>query len=102
LTLNPSELDTSNEAVEVYLRNKYSIPHDQPVNISIVPNPPGGARPPQTLQQLVELAIISSPHRKLSLQEIYAVLMERFTWFRENSGSEHWKVRFFIRSKPSH
>lgn len=92
LTLNPTELDTSNEAVDRFLRNKWSIPPDQPVDLSIIADPLDGSRPQQTLQQLVELAIISSPSRKLSLQEIYAVLIERFTWFRENSKSEHWKV----------
>ncbi|KZT29781.1 winged helix DNA-binding domain-containing protein, partial [Neolentinus lepideus HHB14362 ss-1] len=73
------------------LRQMLSIPADVPINLRAIPDPPQGEKPKQPYPVLVQLAIYGSPRRRLTLQEIYAALEDRFEWFRERSKEMQWK-----------
>jgi hypothetical protein len=76
--------------IEVYLRRELQIPNHLPVSLSSIPDPRDGSRPYPSNHNLVALAIYTSPHKKLTLQQIYDVLVNRFWYFKENTGS--WRV----------
>ncbi|KAJ7266549.1 hypothetical protein C8J57DRAFT_1229120 [Mycena rebaudengoi] len=63
----------------------------QPVNLWSLPDPPNGEKPSVPLPMLIKLAIYGSHKQKLTLQEIYAELTNRFVWFREHQGELAWK-----------
>lgn len=52
-----------------------------------------GQKPNYPYPTLVKAAILSSPRRRLTLQEIYQALMDRFQWFKDNSKDKAWQVR---------
>ncbi|KAL0953118.1 hypothetical protein HGRIS_004387 [Hohenbuehelia grisea] len=74
-----------------YLRAQFRIPDNQPVSLWSLPTPPNGGRPDYPLPALVKLAIHGSPYQKLTLQEIYKVLEDRFVWFKIHSKEPAWK-----------
>ncbi|KAF9456565.1 hypothetical protein BDZ94DRAFT_1177440, partial [Collybia nuda] len=90
-SLNPGLLDNPYEDAGEYLRGQLNIPFDRAVNLYALPDPPGGTRPTQPLAILMKLAIYGSPHRKLTLREIYTALEERYEWFRNNTNDASWK-----------
>ena len=47
---------------------------------------------------LVKAAILSSPRRRLTLQEIYQALMDRFQWFKDNAKDKAWQVCTYFTS----
>jgi hypothetical protein len=69
------------------------LPHDKPVDLWALKDPPKGEKPGLPYPGLIKLAIFSSPKQKLTLQEIYAALMERFDYFRDRKSEVAWKVR---------
>jgi hypothetical protein len=83
-----------------YLRGQLNLPSTATVNLWCLPDPPGGGKPSIPLPMLIKLAIYGSPKKRLTLQEIYGELAQRFTWFRENQHDQAWKVRpapmFFV------
>jgi hypothetical protein len=87
LVYNPPSSD-----VERYLRLQLNLPHDKPVDLWALEDPPYGQKPNQSYANLIKLAITGSPNRTLTLQEIYKALIDRFEWFRDNSNSMAWKV----------
>ena len=52
-----------------------------------------GQKPNYPYPTLVKAAILSSPRRRLTLQEIYQALMDRFQWFKDNAKDKAWQVR---------
>jgi hypothetical protein len=75
-----------------YLRNQLNLPPGTNVSLWSLPDPEGGEKPTIPLPMLVKLAIYGSPKRRLTLQEIYAELSNRFQWFREHQHEQAWKV----------
>ncbi|KAF7984397.1 hypothetical protein HWV62_14432 [Athelia sp. TMB] len=76
---------------EQYLRHQLGLPRDRPVDLWALQDPPGREKPTQPLPNLVKLAIFGSPRKKLTLQEIYRSLIERFAWFKDHEEELSWK-----------
>lgn len=81
-----------------YLRETLRIPPYQDINLWALPDPPEGEKPNQPYPILIKLAIYGSPHKQLTLQEIYTALEDRFQWFRVRRNEKAWKVGFQTRS----
>ncbi|KAF9061796.1 fork head domain-containing protein [Rhodocollybia butyracea] len=64
------------------LRSAYHIPPGIPINLHVIPDPPPGKKPDAQLETLVQLAIYGSARRKLTLQEIYSAIEDRFEYYR--------------------
>lgn len=74
--------------------NLLDLPVDtQPIDLWALQDPPGREKPAQTLPNLVKLAIFGSRKKKLTLQEIYRALIDRFDWFKDHDMELSWKVR---------
>ncbi|KAF4596636.1 forkhead box protein [Pleurotus pulmonarius] len=74
-----------------YLRSQLNIGPGEAVNLWSLPDPPAGQKPPQPLPVLIKLAIYGNSRKRLTLQEIYAALEQRFEWFREHKSESAWK-----------
>lgn len=77
---------------EEYLRRQMRLSRDKPVNLWAIGSPGDRQKPIQPYPDLVKLAIFGSPHKKLTLQEIYKALIDRFEWFRDRAKETAWKV----------
>ncbi|EIW57510.1 winged helix DNA-binding domain-containing protein, partial [Trametes versicolor FP-101664 SS1] len=65
-------------------------PHEE-ISLAALADPPNGRRPGQSIPLLSQLAILGSPQRRLTLQEIYRTLEDRFEWFRLNKHDKSWQ-----------
>ncbi|KAJ7470753.1 hypothetical protein FB451DRAFT_1037323, partial [Mycena latifolia] len=74
-----------------YLRRQLNLPPGVPVNLWSVPEPADGEKPSIPLPMLIKLAIYGSKEKRLTLQEIYGELAQRFQWFREHNHEQAWK-----------
>jgi len=92
----PSIQPPPSAEAEQYLRHQMSLPRDKPVNLWALKDPPNRGKPGQPYPELIKLAIFGSSNKKLTLQEIYKALIDRFEWFKDNSGEMAWKVRLKI------
>lgn len=91
---NFSMLSDSELADEtVHLRALLGCPPGAPVGLNALADPPPGEKPNYPLPTLIKLAIYGSPRRRLTLQEIYQALEDRFEWFRQRTDELSWKVR---------
>lgn len=95
LTLNPSALESGHVDAGDYLRQTLGIAPHLPVNLDILPPEIPGVRPEPKLATLVKLAIYGSERKKLTLQDIYTQIMNRYQWYRDNENNVKWKVRRF-------
>lgn len=77
----------------VHLRALLGCPPGAPVGLDVLADPPSGEKPNYPLPTLIKLAIYGSPRRRLTLQEIYQALEDRFEWFRQRTDELSWKVR---------
>ncbi len=77
----------------VHLRALLGCPPGAPVGLNALADPPPGEKPNYPLPTLIKLAIYGSPRRRLTLQEIYQALEDRFEWFRLRTDELSWKVR---------
>jgi hypothetical protein len=77
----------------VHLRALLGCPPGAPVGLNALADPPSGEKPNYPLPTLIKLAIYGSPRRRLTLQEIYQALEDRFEWFRQRTDELSWKVR---------
>ena len=77
----------------VHLRALLGCPPGAPVGLNALADPPPGEKPNYPLPTLIKLAIYGSPRRRLTLQEIYQALEDRFEWFRQRTDKLSWKVR---------
>lgn len=66
---------------------------DQELSLNALADPPPGQRPGQSIPTLSQLAILGSPNKRLTLQEIYQALEDRFEWFGQNRDDKSWQVR---------
>lgn len=73
-----------------YLRRQLSMPSGHPVSLASLDDPLPGQKPTQSLPILVKLAIYGSPKKRLTLQEIYQAIEQRFEWYRD-PGNKSWK-----------
>jgi len=85
----------------VHLRALLGCPPGAPVGLNALADPPPGEKPNYPLPTLIKLAIYGSPRRRLTLQEIYQALEDRFEWFRQRTDELSWKVCTHISSFPS-
>jgi Forkhead domain len=76
----------------VHLRALLGCPPGAPVGLNALADPPPGEKPNYPLPTLIKLAIYGSPRRRLTLQEIYQALEDRFEWFRQRTDELSWKV----------
>ncbi|KAG6861618.1 hypothetical protein C0995_014057 [Termitomyces sp. Mi166 len=88
------------QSMEQWLRENSCIPSPQPLNLSSLPDPKPGTRPIWTYKVLVSLAIWGSPTGRLSLQEIYSQIENRFEYYKDlpnepgrdgKSGGKKWQ-----------
>ena len=77
----------------VHLRALLGCPPGAPVGLDALADPLPGEKPNYPLPTLIKLAIYGSPRRRLTLQEIYQALEDRFVWFRQRTDELSWKVR---------
>ncbi|KAI0028857.1 hypothetical protein K488DRAFT_33122, partial [Vararia minispora EC-137] len=74
------------------LRETLPIDDGLPMSLASLKNPPDpGTKPDYSLPTLIKLAILGSPHKRLTLQEIYLALEDRFQWFKDNTHDKAWK-----------
>ncbi|KZP22620.1 winged helix DNA-binding domain-containing protein, partial [Athelia psychrophila] len=73
------------------LRHQLGLPRDRTVDLWALQDPPEREKPSQPLPNLVKLAIFGSPKKKLTLQEIYRALVDRFDWFKDHEADLSWK-----------
>ena len=76
----------------VHLRALLGCPPGAPVGLDALADPPPGEKPNYPLPTLIKLAIHGSPRGRLTLQEIYQALEDRFEWFRQRTDELSWKV----------
>ncbi|KAF8071543.1 hypothetical protein FPV67DRAFT_880158 [Lyophyllum atratum] len=101
LSLSPREA-LPHLPIEDYLRQEIpALPRNGPVNLWALPEPSPGARPPLTYKLLASLAIFGSPYKRLSLQEIYENIEQRFAWYRNQSEEEKKKWQGSLRHNLS-
>ncbi|KAH9043930.1 hypothetical protein EDB85DRAFT_1855261, partial [Lactarius pseudohatsudake] len=74
-----------------HLRTQLGCPPGTPVGLSALVDPPPGEKPNYPLPTLIKLAIYDSPRSRLTLQEIYQALEDRFEWFRQRTDELSWK-----------
>lgn len=87
--LSDSEMADETE----HLRAQLGCPPDAPVGLGALADPLPGEKPNYPLPTLIKLAIYDSPRGRLTLQEIYQALEDRFEWFRQRTDELSWKVR---------
>ncbi|EIM90899.1 winged helix DNA-binding domain-containing protein, partial [Stereum hirsutum FP-91666 SS1] len=73
---------------EEHIRALLNVGPTEDIGLECLVDPPPGERPDYALPTLVKLAIFSSPKKRLTLQEIYQALQDRFEWYKENDA---WK-----------
>ncbi|KAG6901018.1 hypothetical protein C0995_002224 [Termitomyces sp. Mi166 len=77
-------IKSDSHSMEDWLRENSGIPPSQPLNLwSLEPQEDDGQRPRWTYKVLVALAIWGSPTGRLSLQEIYGQIENRFCYYRD-------------------
>jgi len=73
---------------------------NQPIDLDVLDDPPPGEKPNYPYPTLIKLAIYGSPRKRLTLQEIYQALENRFAWFK-NSTDAAWKVCLALLRRPA-
>lgn len=85
---------------EPNLRQILGMGPNQEISLWALDNPPPGEKPNYPYPTLTKLAIHGSDRKKLTLQEIYTALEDRFDWFKQRSTSDTaWKVRLSLGCK---
>ncbi|KAG6886980.1 hypothetical protein C0995_002593 [Termitomyces sp. Mi166 len=84
LSHSAGNIKFDSDSMEHWLRDNSGIPPSQPLNLwSLEPQEDNGQRPKWTYKVLVALAIWGSPTGRLSLQEIYSQIENRFHYYRD-------------------
>ena len=79
-------------ATDNEIRTILGLSQDDPLSLTALSNPSLGGRPCQSTAVLIQLAILGSPNRRLTVKGIHEALEERFEWFRSNP-EQGWQVR---------
>ncbi|KAF8963164.1 hypothetical protein BDZ97DRAFT_1661977, partial [Flammula alnicola] len=74
----------SHDDTERYLRNTLGIHEPIPLSLYSLPNEPFGSKPPK-ISDLIKLAIWGSPHRRLTLRQIYEAIETRYPSFKDQA-----------------
>ncbi len=97
---SPSHLRVGDDAYiptsDADIRRILGLSPDQELSLNALADPPPGQRPGQSIPTLSQLAILGSQAKRLTLQEIYQALEDRFEWFRLNRDDKSWQVRACI------
>ena len=75
-----------------HLRQMLGLGPDDEISLNALVDPPAGEKPNYPYPTLIKLAIHGSPNKRLTLQEIYIALEERFEWYKINSQDKSWQV----------
>ncbi|KAK1230723.1 hypothetical protein PQX77_006173 [Marasmius sp. AFHP31] len=67
------------------LRRAHNLPSGASLSLTGLSEPAVNQRPPHKYNLLVQLAIWESPEKRLTLQEIYTAISNRFGYYRETS-----------------
>ena len=76
-----------------YLRTMLGLGPEDEVSLNALADPPEGEKPNYPYPTLIKLAIHGSRNKRLTLQDIYAALEDRFDWYRDNADDKSWQVR---------
>ncbi|KAH8829819.1 hypothetical protein DL96DRAFT_904757 [Flagelloscypha sp. PMI_526] len=89
------EMDTDYDPLDgliQQLKRELNLPPSMLLSLESIVDPGPGQKPSPQYMVLVQVAILSSPRQRLTLQEIYRALQDRFHYFRErNQPKEPWK-----------
>ncbi|KAH8822809.1 hypothetical protein DL96DRAFT_1714275 [Flagelloscypha sp. PMI_526] len=78
--------------IERRLRYQLGLHYTQPLTLDSIDDPGDKRKPNPSYILLVQLAILSSPTKALTLQEIFSALQNRFLYFRDHPESNApWK-----------
>lgn len=84
-----------------HVRDMLGLRPDQDVSLHALADPPSGEKPTYPYPLLIQLAILGSPKKRLTLAEIYSAIEDRFDWFKRTSDKA-WQVClkycFYIRA----
>ncbi|GBE77409.1 hypothetical protein SCP_0102820 [Sparassis crispa] len=78
------------DSLEV-LRADVGLTPDQPLSLLSLPDRTDDCKPEYSYHILIKLAILGSLRQRLSLQEIYKALRERFKWYKEHKDDKMWQ-----------
>ncbi|KAG7094326.1 hypothetical protein E1B28_007925 [Marasmius oreades] len=76
---------------ERILRNTHNLPSGVPLTLRSLADPPPGMKPHQSYNTLAQIAIWQSPRKRLTLQEIYVAIAQRFAFYRDHPDPKKWK-----------
>ena len=91
-TLGPDDYNPNIPDPEPALRELLGLAPEEEVSLNSLVEPPNGEKPGYPYPTLIKLAIYGSPNKRLTLQEIYQALIDRFQWFKDNSEDKAWQV----------
>lgn len=74
-----------------HVRDMLGLKPDQDVTLHALADPPPGEKPTYPYPLLIQLAILGSPKKRLTLAEIYSAIEDRFDWFKRTSDKA-WQV----------
>lgn len=74
-----------------HVREMLGLKPDQEVTLHALADPPHGEKPTYPYPLLIQLAILGSPKKRLTLSDIYSAIEERFDWFKKTSDKA-WQV----------
>jgi hypothetical protein len=86
----PAEADPQQDGC--YMREVFSLSDNMELALAHLVEPTDGGRPNYPLPLLVALAIHGSPNRRLTLQEIFREIENRFTWYANTEDRKSWRV----------
>lgn len=96
LTQGPSVITTTSIHSVGPMRRRYSDKYNVPISSDMAQNQEfyknAEVRPPFTYASLIRQAILESPEKQLTLNEIYNWFTRMFAYFRRNAAT--WKVTF--------
>ncbi|KAI0750555.1 hypothetical protein BC629DRAFT_1290211, partial [Irpex lacteus] len=74
-----------------YLRTMLGLGPEDEVSLNALADPPEGEKPNYPYPTLIKLAIHGSRNKRLTLQDIYQALEDRFEWYRANAEDKSWQ-----------
>ncbi|KIP07645.1 hypothetical protein PHLGIDRAFT_70766, partial [Phlebiopsis gigantea 11061_1 CR5-6] len=89
--LEPEDYNPDIPDPEPALRELLGLAPEEEVSLNTLTEPPNGEKPGYPYPTLIKLAIYGSPNKRLTLQEIYQALIDRFQWFKDNAEDKAWQ-----------
>lgn len=93
-TDHPAEAEVDGPPINStpYLRTMLGLGPEDEVSLNALADPPEGEKPNYPYPTLIKLAIHGSRNKRLTLQDIYQALEDRFEWYRANAEDKSWQV----------